>query len=49
MIALTKSRHRAEAAYRTLLGHTVTCGACRVGAACITAVRLGRAWRAVRR
>ncbi len=44
-------RHRrpgADAAYRTLLGHTATCATCRAGAACLTAVQLGRAWRAIR-
>ncbi|MFB7555331.1 hypothetical protein [Streptomyces brevispora] len=37
-----------DAAYRTWVGHTLVCQACRAGAACLTAVRLGRAWRAVR-
>lgn len=38
-----------DAAYRTLLGHTLTCAACRTGAACPTVVQLGRAWREARR
>lgn len=48
MITLKKPS-RAEAAYRKLLCHTVTCAGCRSGAACPTAVRLGRAWRKARR
>lgn len=36
---------RQDAEYRTLLGHTMQCATCRAGAACVTAVRLGRAWR----
>jgi hypothetical protein len=34
-----------DAPYRTLLGHTTQCATCRAGAPCVTAVRLGRAWR----
>ncbi|MET7309199.1 hypothetical protein ACWD7C_20890 [Streptomyces sp. NPDC005134] len=48
MITLTKSG-RAEAAYRKLLGHTVTCAGCRAGTPCSTAARLGRAGREARR
>ncbi|MGW1228330.1 hypothetical protein [Streptomyces sp. NPDC001478] len=36
---------RAEAAYRAWLAHTTSCATCRAGAACVTAVGLGRAWR----
>lgn len=50
MITLTKpARPHGERAYRTLLGHTLTCAACRAGSACATVVRLGRAWREARR
>ncbi|MFD4949721.1 hypothetical protein ACFVYE_35100 [Streptomyces sp. NPDC058239] len=42
--ALEKSA-TADAAYRTWLGHTVTCATCRAGVSCLTSVRLGRAWR----
>lgn len=44
-------RHRpqSDAAYRVLLGHTAQCAACRAGAPCPTAARLGRAWREARR
>ncbi|WP_328866142.1 hypothetical protein OG892_21375 [Streptomyces sp. NBC_00341] len=38
-----------EAAYRVFLGHTTQCAACRAGAPCATAARLGRAWRQARR
>lgn len=38
----------ADAAYRTWIGHTVACATCRAGAPCVTAIRLGRAWRQVR-
>ncbi|MFE7401705.1 hypothetical protein [Streptomyces sp. NPDC057557] len=38
-----------DAAYSALLGHTMTCTACRSGTSCPTAVRLGRKWRAARR
>lgn len=41
-------RHRppgSDAAYKTWLGHTTQCAACRAGAVCVTATRLGRAWR----
>lgn len=38
----------ADEAYRSLIGHTVACAACRAGAPCVTATRLGRAWRRVR-
>ncbi|MFB6990961.1 hypothetical protein [Streptomyces sp. NPDC056304] len=34
-----------ETAYRTLIGHTYTCTACRASTACPTAVQLTRAWR----
>ncbi|WP_406739863.1 hypothetical protein [Streptomyces atratus] len=37
-----------DAEYRTLLGHTLNCAACRAGSACPTVVRLGRAWRETR-
>lgn len=36
---------RADAAYRAWLAHTTSCATCRAGAACVTAVGLGRAWR----
>lgn len=51
MTALAKKQPApdADAAYRTLLGHTLTCAACRAGAACHTMVLLGRAWREARR
>ncbi|MFJ4916039.1 hypothetical protein [Streptomyces sp. NPDC088726] len=39
----------ADAAHRVLLGHTITCAACRAGAPCPTTARLGRAWRQARR
>ncbi|MFF3059351.1 hypothetical protein [Streptomyces sp. NPDC057909] len=48
MITIKRSGD-AEAAYRKLIGHTVTCTGCRAGAPCPTAVQLGRAWRMVRR
>jgi hypothetical protein len=40
-------RHRAgdESAYRAYLSHTMFCGSCLAGAACVTAVKLGRVWR----
>ncbi|MFF3359585.1 hypothetical protein ACFYWN_45095 [Streptomyces sp. NPDC002917] len=38
----------ADSAYRTLIGHTYACAACRAGVACPTNVRLARAWRAAR-
>lgn len=38
-----------DAAYRVFLGHTTHCAACRAGAPCPTAARLGRAWRQARR
>ncbi|MEU3227155.1 hypothetical protein ABZ695_28870 [Streptomyces sp. NPDC006976] len=38
-----------DAAYRTLIGHTVACATCRAGAPCPTAAKLGRAWREGRR
>ncbi|MGW5273616.1 hypothetical protein ACWEQP_13710 [Streptomyces sp. NPDC004044] len=49
MTTLSKPVPAPEAAYRTLIGHTVVCAACRAGAACATVVRLGRAWREARR
>ncbi|MFI5771811.1 hypothetical protein ACIA74_25370 [Streptomyces sp. NPDC051658] len=49
VITLTKTLPAPDAAYRTLLGHTLTCAACRAGAACPTVVQLGRAWRKARR
>lgn len=45
-------RHRSvgtDGAYRVFLGHTAQCAACRAGALCPTAARLGRAWRETRR
>ncbi|MCW8219886.1 MULTISPECIES: hypothetical protein [Streptomyces] len=44
----TKTAAAAEAAYKTWLGHTYQCAACRT-APCVTAIRLGRAWREARR
>ncbi|MER6635822.1 hypothetical protein ABT285_09695 [Streptomyces microflavus] len=38
-----------DKAYETWIGHTTTCATCRAGAACTTAVRLGRTWREARR
>ncbi|MCX5114582.1 hypothetical protein OOK13_40190 [Streptomyces sp. NBC_00378] len=49
MTALAKKQPAPDAEYRTFLGHTLACAACRAGAACVTAVRLGRAWRETRR
>ncbi|MFF5278802.1 hypothetical protein [Streptomyces sp. NPDC000133] len=49
MTAPAKKPESSDAAYRTLIGHTVTCATCRAGAACVTATRLGRAWRETRR
>ncbi|MFJ8855082.1 hypothetical protein [Streptomyces sp. NPDC102437] len=49
MTALAKKQPAPDAEYRTLLGHTLTCAACRAGAACTTVVQLGRAWREARR
>lgn len=40
---------QADTVYRTWLGHTIACAACRAGAPCPTAARLGRTWRQVRR
>lgn len=48
-ITLPRRTVAPDVAYRRLLGHTTTCAGCRVGASCPTAVRLGRAWREVRR
>lgn len=48
MTTSTKPATAPDAAYRTWVGHTVACATCRTGAPCPTAVRLGRAWRAVR-
>ncbi|MFD5975582.1 hypothetical protein [Streptomyces bacillaris] len=45
----TKAEPTDDAAYRAWIGHTATCAACRAGAACSTAVRLGRSWREARR
>ncbi|MET7643061.1 hypothetical protein ABZS83_05330 [Streptomyces sp. NPDC005426] len=45
----TKTKPDTDAAYRTWLGHTLTCAACRAGVACATAIRLGRVWREKRR
>jgi hypothetical protein len=49
LITLTKRTVAPDTAYRTLLGHTTTCVACRAGVSCSTAGRLGRAWREARR
>ncbi|MFF8716144.1 hypothetical protein ACF07T_32635 [Streptomyces sp. NPDC015184] len=49
VITLTKPVGSPDDAYRALLGHTYSCAACRAGAHCTTAVRLGRAWREARR
>lgn len=49
LITLSKRAAAPDTAYRTLLGHTTTCSACRAGVSCPTAVRLGRAWRKARR
>lgn len=47
MITLKKPA-AGDAEYRTYLGHTYSCATCRAGASCLTAVQLGRAWRAAR-
>lgn len=49
MITLTKNQSVQDTEYRTLLGHTMTSATCRARAACLTAVRLSRAWRETRR
>ncbi|MEU6014438.1 hypothetical protein ABZ826_10385 [Streptomyces sp. NPDC047515] len=49
MTAQTKRPPAPDVAYRAWLGHTTTCATCRTGASCLTAVRLGRAWREGRR
>ncbi|MFF9505465.1 hypothetical protein ACF1BU_18505 [Streptomyces sp. NPDC014724] len=49
MTTQTKPGTTPDVAYRTWLGHTTTCATCRAGASCLTAVRLGRAWRETRR
>lgn len=39
-------RAQPDSAYRTLLGHTTACAACRAaGRPCLIAARLSRAWR----
>ncbi|WTP94098.1 hypothetical protein OHA63_08925 [Streptomyces anulatus] len=38
-----------DAAYRALLGHTMTCTACRTGTICPDATKLVRVWRETRR
>ncbi|MCI4040279.1 hypothetical protein MQC87_03675 [Streptomyces sp. TRM75563] len=38
-----------DTAYRALLGHTMTCTACRTGAICPDATKLVRVWRETRR
>ncbi|MEV6080199.1 hypothetical protein AB0L80_34615 [Streptomyces sp. NPDC052069] len=38
-----------ERAYLAYLGHTLACATCRTGAQCATVIRLGRAWKKVRR
>ncbi|MER7807939.1 hypothetical protein [Streptomyces sp900116325] len=38
-----------DAAYRTLLGHTMGCARCRANAPCADATKLRRAWRETRR
>lgn len=40
---------RPEAAYRRYVRHPETCGTCLAGRPCVTAIRLGRAWRESRR
>ncbi len=43
-------RAQPDQAYRTLLGHTTTCAACRAASGpCPIAARLTRAWRRDRR
>ncbi|WP_176725310.1 hypothetical protein [Streptomyces sp. DvalAA-19] len=49
MKTTTGAEQTDDVAYRAWIGHTTTCAACRAGAACPTAVRLGRAWREARR
>lgn len=44
-----RHRLRGDVAYRVFLGHTAQCAACRAGAPCPTAARLGRARRQARR
>ncbi|MFI1220894.1 MULTISPECIES: hypothetical protein [unclassified Streptomyces] len=38
-----------DTAYRALLGHTMTCTACRTGTICPAATKLVRVWRETRR
>lgn len=45
----TKTADQGDARYRIWIGRTMSCCTCRAGAACPTAVRLGRAWRKARR
>ncbi|MGQ4355274.1 hypothetical protein [Streptomyces drozdowiczii] len=49
MTAQTTPKAAGDAAYETWVGHTIACAACRTGAPCVTAIRLGRAWRQARR
>ncbi|MFE6766379.1 hypothetical protein [Streptomyces sp. NPDC057689] len=44
-LVTSTARTRMEHEYKAWLGHTITCIACRAGAPCATATRLGRAWR----
>ncbi|SDE41008.1 hypothetical protein F558DRAFT_06189 [Streptomyces sp. AmelKG-A3] len=47
-VMTAKTAAAAETAYKIWLGHTYQCAACRT-APCVTAIRLGRAWREARR
>ncbi|MER5847131.1 hypothetical protein ABT126_08710 [Streptomyces sp. NPDC002012] len=46
---ITLKKPAPDAAYKTLIDHTQTCGSCRTGASCPTVVQLDRAWRKARR
>ncbi len=37
-----------RASYRVWIGHTAQCATCRAGTSCVTAAKLGRAWRVAR-
>ncbi|MFF0395034.1 hypothetical protein ACFYSJ_04470 [Streptomyces sp. NPDC005248] len=49
MSTQTKPTPAPDAAYRTLLNHTVACERCRANAPCATGTQLRRAWRKARR
>ncbi|MEU8708589.1 hypothetical protein [Streptomyces sp. NPDC048565] len=43
------TRTHGDDSYNIWLRHTVMCSSCRAGFPCVTAERLGRAWRQARR